>query len=66
MKKQLIRPITDINADQLYSIKDLLSFLPISRSCLYKWIDEQKVPVITIQRRKLILGKYILKELNLT
>lgn len=66
MKKTPTRSITDINANQLYSIKDLLSFLPISRSCLYKWINEQKIPVITIQRRKLILGKYILKELNLT
>lgn len=66
MKKTPVRPITDINANQLYGIKDLLSFLPISRSCLYQWIEEKKIPVITIRRRKLILGKEILKELELS
>ena len=64
MKNIATKELTSLEPEHLYSIKELLAFLPISRSCLYKWISEKKIPCMLIKRRKLILGKDILKALN--
>jgi len=49
--------IDQIDRETLYTVKDLLAYVPLSKSGLYKALSEMEVPCVKLGSRSLYLGK---------
>lgn len=57
-----IKSLNALDPERIYTVPELLNYIPISKSKLYKLLKEAKVPAIPgVGRRNLYLGKHILK-----
>ena len=56
--------IDKIDREKLYTVKELLAYVPLSRSGLYSVLQEMEVPCIKLRNRSLYLGKDFLEFLE--
>lgn len=53
--------IDAIEKGKLYTIKELLFFIPLSKSALYKTLRNEEIPCVKMGGRSLFLGQDILE-----
>ena len=56
--------IDKVEADMLYTVSELLQYVPLSKSGLYGMLKDCEVPCIKLKGRSLYLGKDFLKFLE--
>lgn len=56
--------IDKVEAEKLYTVSELLQYIPLSKSGLYGMLKNYDVPCIKLKGRSLYLGKDFLKFLE--
>ena len=60
--KRSAKSLSELDADKVYTVQELLDFVPVSKSKLYAVLKKAKVPTLPgFGKRTLYLGRDVLK-----
>lgn len=60
--KRSTKSLSEMDADKVYTVQELLDFFPVSKSKLYAALKKAKVPTLPgLGKRALYLGRDVLK-----